>query len=202
MTVSISFTLYQRYLKINVDGGWMVDSKINRSILNLSPTYLIRFSMLIGPSLIWVNRACSSAMEAPTGLWAELPLTCTWAPVVSESVEGETRPWYRRCTNGTLDIRLFSGAGQHWRARVTWLTVAVHSVIGGVKAEVSRVVLTPVRIQVAGETLRGGWTATDQEPDQQTCDSCLCDYSRFVQTKGYNKLLILNNTFQYIKKRR
>lgn len=163
---------------------WMVGSKISRSILNLSPTDLVRFSLLMRPSLIWVNRACSSAMEARTGLWAELPLTCTWATVVSESVEGETRPWYRRCTKGTLDIRLFSGAAQHWRARVTWLTIAVHSVIGGVIAEVSRVVLTPIWIQVAGEALRGGRTATDQESDQQTCDSRLWHYSRFVQTIG------------------
>lgn len=74
---------------------------------------------------------------------------------------------------------LFTDAAQ--RARVTWLTVAVHPVIRGVRAEVSRVVLTPVRVQVAGEALRGGRTAADQEPEQHTCDSCLPDYSRFVQ---------------------
>lgn len=78
---------------------------------------------------------------------------------------------------------VLTDAAQHRRAQVSRLTVAVHPVIRGIKAEVSRVVLTPVWIQVAGEALRGGRTATDQEPDRHTCDSCLLDYSRFfVQT--------------------
>lgn len=49
------------------------------------------------------------------------------------------------------------------------LTVAVHSVKRGVGAEVSKAVLTSVRLQVAGETLGGrvAAVAADLDSDEQ-----------------------------------
>lgn len=55
------------------------------------------------------------------------------------------------------------------------LTVTVHSVERGVEAEVTRAVLTPVRVQVAGETLGGRGAAADRDSDEQTrSDSRTC----------------------------
>lgn len=48
------------------------------------------------------------------------------------------------------------------------LTVAVHPVEGGVEAEVGRVVLTPVVVQVTGQALHVGVAASDRYPGQQT----------------------------------
>lgn len=52
-----------------------------------------------------------------------------------------------------------------WLERRVQLTIAVHSVIRGVGAEVSKAVLTPVRLQVAGETLGGRVAAAAADLD-------------------------------------
>lgn len=48
------------------------------------------------------------------------------------------------------------------------LTVTVHPVERRVEAEVSRVVLTPVLIQLTGETQRGRAAASSRKPEQHT----------------------------------